>query len=398
MLTRCALALCFVTLPLAPLPPLSAQDASAQEAAKPIFRYKEAKHGPAELKYHGKIPVLTVSGTPDEMGEQIGALQVAVVADVQKLIEGYVRFRGWQEIYPWLLKTGSLLEWNFPASHRREFTAAMKGGKVDRDLLILINTAFDVVSAFACSTIAAEPERSASGAPIFGRNLDLPRFAYLHELTLVTVYHPKDKHAFASVGFPGLFGVVSGMNDMGLSLAVNEILESKDAATKFNPFGTPKLFLLRRVLEECTTIDEAEKLLKASVRTGMMAVTISDTKECAVLEVTPKSVIRRRPSEGVVTCTNHFRSKELCVNDACRRLDQLEAQRGKQKFTVNDIGVALHAANFGELTMQTMIFEPASLRLHLAFGQLPSSALPRETLDLTDLLRVKGKGTNGSAR
>lgn len=381
MMTRFAMAVAFVLLPLVPL--------SAQEAAKPIFRYKEGKHGPAELKYYGKTPVLSVYGTPEEMGEQIGTLQVAVVADFQKLIENYVKFRGWQEIYPVLLKTGSFLEWNFPASHRREFASAMKASKVDRDLLILINTAFDVVSAFACSTIAAEPGRSESGSPIFGRNLDLPRFAYLHELTLVTIYHPKDKRAFASVGFPGLFGVVSGMNDTGLSLAVNEILESKDASMKFNPFGTPKLFLLRRILEECSTIEEAEALLKKSQRTGMMAVTICDAKECAVLEITPKSVIRRRPVEGVVTCTNHFLSGELCVGDSCKRLDQLDSHRPTKKFTVDAIGAALHAANFGDLTMQTMIFEPATRRLHLAFGRLPSSAMPRETLDLTPLLQSK---------
>ena len=37
--------------------------------------------------------------------------------------------------------------------------------------------------------------------------------------------------------------------------------------------------------------------------------------------------------------------------------------------------------------MQTMLFEPATLRLHLAFGTIPSSGLPRDTVDLTPLLR-----------
>jgi isopenicillin-N N-acyltransferase-like protein len=358
----------------------------AQDARKP-FRYAEAKHGPAELKYHGKIPVATVSGTPKEMGEQLAALEGPVVADVQKLIERYVRYRGWHDVYPMILKAGSLLEWNFPPTHRTEFSTAMKAAKLDRDLLILINTAFDVVPAFACSTIVAEPSRSATGSLIFGRNLDLPRFAYLHELTMVTVYHGKGKRPFASVGFPGLFGVVSGINDAGLTLAVNEIFESKDTKLKFSPFGTPKLMLLRRVLEECTTIDQAEKLIRDSLRTGMMAVAVCDKNECAVLEITPKSVVRRRAANGVATCTNHFLSDELCVGEKCKRLDQLDAKRGTAKFSVNDIGAALHAANFGELTMQTMIFEPASLRLHLAFGQLPTSAMPRETLDLMPLLR-----------
>lgn len=377
-----ALAVCAV--------PLAAQSSPELISVLPqreIFKYTEGKHRGGELKYHGKIPVLTVAGSPDEIGEQVGALQAGVVTDLQNLIEAYVRFRGWGDVYPWLLKSGSLLEWNFPQTHRREFGVAMKTSKVNRDLLVLINTAFDVVSAFACSTIVAEPERSASGEIVFGRNLDLPRFAHLHELTMVTVYHPKDKHAFASIGFPGLFGVVSGMNEKGLALAVNEIVEAKDDGAKFNPFGTPKLFLLRRVLEECSTVDEAEALLKKATRTGMMAVTVADPKSFAVFEVTAKTVVRREKVDGILTCTNHFRSKELSVRDKCKRLDALDKSRVKAKLSVDDIGAALHAARFGDLTMQTMIFEPSRLRLHLAFGQVPSSALPRETLELGPLFK-----------
>jgi isopenicillin-N N-acyltransferase like protein len=284
-------------------------------------------------------------------------------------------------------RVGGLLAFNFPADHRREFEASAKESKVDRDLLVLINTAFDVVSAFACSAIVAEPSRSATGEVVMGRNLDLPPFAYLHELTLVTVYRPRGKHAFASVGFPAIVGVISGMNDSGLSLAVNEIYESKDAAPKYSPLGTPKLMLLRRVLEECATLDEAEKLLKATPRTGLMAVTMADKTGGAVFEITPKNVIRRRPIDGIVTCTNDFLSPELCCDRQCPRRAQLEKGRATEKLSTGDIGGLLHAARFPKMTMQTMLFEPATLRLHLAFGSIPSSELPRETVDLTPLLR-----------
>ena len=227
---------------------------------------------------------------------------------------------------------------------------------------------------------------------------DIDVMAAIH----AAAFPPKDAWSREVFGleldFPGVFGVISGMNDAGLSLAVNEILETKDAAVKFNPLGTPKLLLLRRVLEECATLDEAEKLMTAATRTGMMAVTICDTKEGAVLEITPKSVVRRKATDGVCTATNHFRTKELCVADKCVRLDELDASRRKEKLTVADVGDALHAARFGDLTMQTMIFEPASLRLHLAFGLLPSSAMPRETLDLEPLLRPAAAGILGNRR
>ncbi|HEY8752001.1 MAG TPA: hypothetical protein VIM11_28730 [Tepidisphaeraceae bacterium] len=45
----------------------------------------------------------------------------------------------------------------------------------------------------------------------------------------------------------------------------------------------------------------------------------------------------------------------------------------------------LHAVNQGELTLQTMIFDPANLRLHLAFGKMPSSGGELRTIDLAPL-------------
>ena len=47
----------------------------------------------------------------------------------------------------------------------------------------------------------------------------------------------------------------------------------------------------------------------------------------------------------------------------------------------------MHAANQGAETFQTMIFEPATLKLHLAIGSCPSSALPLTELDLRQLLK-----------
>jgi hypothetical protein len=41
--------------------------------------------------------------------------------------------------------------------------------------------------------------------------------------------------------------------------------------------------------------------------------------------------------------------------------------------------------NLGPLTIQTMIFEPASLTLHLAIGSCPTTKLPLKTLELAAL-------------
>jgi hypothetical protein len=49
----------------------------------------------------------------------------------------------------------------------------------------------------------------------------------------------------------------------------------------------------------------------------------------------------------------------------------------------------MHAVNQGSMTLQSMIFEPRALVLHLAFGKGPATGLPRNRLPLAELLEPK---------
>src|SRR5438309_2313655 len=55
--------------------PMLSQSTTAGTPALP-FRYPEGRHGRAELRYQGEVPVLRVAGTPEEIGEQVGVLGV----------------------------------------------------------------------------------------------------------------------------------------------------------------------------------------------------------------------------------------------------------------------------------------------------------------------------------
>jgi hypothetical protein len=54
---------------------------------------------------------------------------------------------------------------------------------------------------------------------------------------------------------------------------------------------------------------------------------------------------------------------------------------------VAEVHKQLHAVAMRDHTLQTMVFEPATLKLHLAIGACPSSAEPLKTLDLKPLFR-----------
>lgn len=352
--------------------------------------FTEARSGQAELKYINDLPVLIVSGTPEEIGRQ----KAILTGDATKKIAEYPRLllerSSRKDRLPEYLRMSKALSQQLPADYRDELKAFARESGIDRDMGLLANTLADIYrGSFACSSLIVEPERSATGGPLFGRNLDFYTLGLLDKYSLVTVHRPKGKHAFVSIGFPGLFGCLSGMNDAGLALAVHEVFLARDGAPIFNEKGMPYAFCFRKMLEECTTIEEAEQLLRATERTTILSLSLCDRHNSMVLEMTPKSVVARHSTDSISACTNHFRTDELAVWMAprlCNRYPKLAHARKLDQLGVSDVAKFMNDVNMGRLTVQTMIFEPAALKLHLAIGSCPSSALPLKLLELEPLL------------
>lgn len=344
-------------------------------AAEP-FRYPEAKHGGGELRYVNGVPVLVVQGEPARIGEQLGVLAIKPAAALFGLSRQFLESQGWERVYPILLKLAGGLAVRFPPDHLTELDAAAKASGEPRELLIFGNVVPDLLKFGGCSAWIVDPARSATGGPLFGRNLDWPPIGRLHEYCLITVYRPKGKRAFAVVGYPGMLGASSGVNDAGLALATLEVTAWADGSPRFNSAGTPYMLLLRQVLEECATVTEAERLLRAAKRTTAHNVAVCDKACGAVFEVTAKQLAVRRAAAGFCACTNHFRTALLATDTKCRRYDTLAEVGGARKVTIADVVKRLDAVNQGQATMQMMVFESAAAKLHLAFGAGPATRLP----------------------
>jgi hypothetical protein len=305
-----------------------------------------------------------------------------------------LRFHKAEAFWNVFVQTGRGMFKQFPDTYHRELEALVRGGQAQLDSVVVGNTFFDIKKVFACSALLIEPGRSSTGGPLLGRNLDYPSLGYIHQHSLVTVYRPAGKHAFASVGFPGLVGVVSGMNDAGLALGVLEVFDVKKGETECDLKGVPYALCYRKVLEECTTIAEAKKLLSELRRTTTTNLVLADRQDVAVLEITPGHVVQRPASSGVCTCTNHYCTPELKPaeplnpNWSFERFDALDKVREHDgKVGPNGLRKYLDDANLGDLTLQTMVFEPATLRLHLAVGQCPASGVPFRVVELAPLLK-----------
>jgi hypothetical protein len=361
------------------------------EAAEP-FRYPEGRHGKGELKHIDGLPVLVVAGTPEEIGEQVAHLGILPAKRLMDYPRDFLRHFGAEVAWRPLLSIGEGMLPRFPIEHRRELDAMVRAGAPAGPLLAA-NTFFDMKRTVACSAIIVEANRSDTGAPLMARNLDFLTLGYLQEYSLVTIYRQQNKRRFAALGFPGLIGCLSGTNDAGLSLAILEVFTSSDFSKRFDPAGTPFALCARRLLEECATIQEAETLLRSMKRTCRFNLAICDRHTGAVFEVTPERVIVRRSGDGLTPCTNHFCSAELAppiqLNfvRTCERFRELEKLKRFPTPGLRELSESLHAVSFQEHTLQTMIFEPAQLRWHLAIGSCPATASPLQTLDLAPFLR-----------
>ncbi|MEN6407221.1 MAG: C45 family peptidase [Thermoguttaceae bacterium] len=354
--------------------------------ADDVRAFQERRSGPAELKYINGLPVLCVEGTPKEMGRQKADLIGDVVGRIIEYPQRLLKQSGHEDRLPKYLEMSKAIGANIPAAHRAEMLAFAERSGVDREMGILGNTLADVYrGSFSCSSLIVEPEKSATGGPLFGRNLDFYTLGLLDRYSLVVVQRPKGKHAFAAVGFPGLFGCLSGINDAGLALAVHEVFLSRDGSPVVNPKGVPYAFCFRRMLEECATIQEAEKLLRSTERSTIVSLAVCDRHNSIVLEMTPRSVATRRSSDSILACTNHFRTDELAFMPWCNRYRKLIQARKLDQLDVAEVARRMDEVNRGRMTVQTMIFEPSALTLHLAIGRCPSSALPMKRLELGPL-------------
>lgn len=357
------------------------------------FQFPAAKHGKGELKYLNGVPVLLLAGTPQEIGTQTGKLIGQSIPTLLQYPKEFLKRNRMQAKWPLIVGASKLLLTRISKSHRQEMDAVVRslGKATAADELAVANTMLELRRIGGCSTLIVDKERSTTGGPLFGRNFDFPPLGILHKYGLVTVVRPQGKHAFATVGFPGLLGTVSGMNDAGLAIATLDVYRCNDGSPMFSLAGTPMMFTYRRILEECTTVKEAEKILRSVKHTTWMNLSVCDKNSSAVFELTPKSVVRRDPVKHLLSCTNHFRTAKLCKGKTCRRFAALSKSDQHKKLNIAQLTKYLHDVNQKTWTIQTMIFEPATLRLHVSLKNPPTTAQKMRILNLAPLFKPKKK-------
>ena len=298
-------------------PPAAKKGKATTNEGERLSTFTDGRHGRGELRHEQGLSVVTLRGTPAQMGEQFGVLAVKAAPGLDAFHQNFVTDAGIGSTEPLVRLLALKLQTGLSADHRAELDAMCAASRRGIDLAMFANTVYDLSSTMGCSTVVVEPGRSVTGTPVMGRNFDWLPTRGMREHTLLVVGHPAGKRSFAIVTVPPILGCISGINDAGLCCTVNEIHlpQSADKPT-FQWDGVPMLFAFRRVLEECGTVAEAEALLRGMTRTTTACLTVCDAKGGAVFEITPKSIEVRRAVNGVVCCTKPLPQRRARQADA----------------------------------------------------------------------------------
>jgi isopenicillin-N N-acyltransferase-like protein len=242
-----------------------------------------------------------------------------------------------------------------------------------------------------CTSFGTWGARSADSSLIIGRNFDFYVGDHFSENKIVSFEHPTDGYRFMSVTWGGFIGVVSGMNEKGLTVTIN-------AAKSEIPSGsaTPVSLVSREILQYAKNISEAyaiAKKRKMFVSESFLIGSAEDNK-AVIIEKTPDSVGLYDPGKNEIICANHFQSPELAGSISNKfqlrqsasdyryhRVQELLAANGKNTVQKTlrilrdrgglenaDIGMGNEKSVNQLIAHHSIIFEPQKKRVWVSTG------------------------------
>jgi isopenicillin-N N-acyltransferase like protein len=310
--------------------------------------------------------IVQLSGSSADLGRQQGEqLSPAIHTLHDKYLLVYLQSQT-QRFFA--LSAARLFETQLLPAHQAELAALAQSTQIDEQETMLGQCFLDLSAMSACSTITLPASASLDHVARFGRNLDFASLDVADKYTTVFIYHPNDgRYAFASIGWPGMMGVLSGMNEYGLCLANMEVTRSPRL-----PQAMPYTMLYRTVLEQCKTVDEAVTFLKKTRIQTANNLMLMDATGCrAVAELTPDSVhVRYGLPDAPLISTNHQRDQDQDTPGRCWRYDYLHQTATDEFGQLGQPAVEDLLAHVGShATLQSMIFEPANRVMYLSAGK-----------------------------
>ncbi|WP_209388511.1 C45 family peptidase [Chryseobacterium sp. RR2-3-20] len=191
-----------------------------------------------------------------------------------------------------------------------------------------IGHAMQDLAMVGCSSLAAWGDKSEDGDLLIGRNFDFYVGDDFAKNKLIEFVEPEEGIPYMSVSWPGLIGVVSGMNKEGITVTINAGKSKIPLTAK-----TPISFVTREILQFAKTIDEAiaiAKKRKVFVSESILVGSAND-KKAVTIEVSPDNFgVYEVENSNTLVCTNHFQS--AAYKDDKRNQKQIAESHSEYRY------------------------------------------------------------------
>lgn len=359
---------------VAPSPTLTLPEQTDRKVANGELRWVEGQR------------VVLLHGTPEEIGRAHGEL---LQTEAQRCMDSVLYAFGTLQTVQtgrWfqsdLLSAYKRLAPHIPPDHQRELHALAKAMELDKQLVETVNVFPEL---FHCSGFAVFGEATKDGKLYHGRVLDYMTMIGLQDAATTFIVAVDGKIPFANIGYAGFTGCVSGMNSRAISLG------EMGGRGEGKWDGAPMATLMRRGLEECSTLDEVIELWKKSPRTCEYYYVFADGKSNRAVGVsaTPEAI------EFVLPGQSHERLgdgiKDAVILSAGSRLEKLR-ERVTERYGQIDATAAqglMCRPVAMESNLHNVLFVPEDGIFYVANAnhKQPAAERPYAKLDLHALLK-----------
>ena len=365
----------------------------SKPASKPLgpvtgTRRLLASHGAGRLEEHDGTRVLFLKGTPEEMGEQHGTLLKKEIRNVlPRILYGIgvgSSFGKGEWFFGTIESCTARLGKFIDPRHLREMDAIARATGLDAEEVRLANFFPEL---FHCSGFALMGDATQGGRIFHGRILDYMKGVGLEPNAVVIVSQPEQGHAWINVSYAGFIGSVTAMNAAHISIG------EMGGRGEGHWDGKPMAQLVREVMENAGTLDEAVDIMRRAPRTCEYYYVIADgtAKQAVGIKATPETFEVVHPGEAHPQLDTPVKDTVLLSADDRYRELVRRVQAGYGKFDADSARALMTRPVCMGSNIHSVLFAPDTLELWVANAddQNPASHTRYTHYDLGELLTAK---------
>ena len=352
-----------------PHPKLTRMQSTSIKERDGVVYFGESK----KYKKRG-ITVVALKGEPYEMGYAHGILLKEEMKPIFKELLYWMKTRsyGTSVLENTLRDRAREIEQYIPEKYIEELKGLAAGSDIEYELILLLSSGSTIAKAYFCTSVAV---KTPDGKLIRSRSLE-HNLNQILKSSILFINQPTRGYAFASVGFAGMIGTMTAMNETGLNFGAHAIWK---APTDYK--GIPHEIMNREIIENSRSVEEVGEILKKARRSRPLLSMVTDLKNARIYEYDSENIGFKDMEQDRLVLTNYTQVLDIGASYICPRynsatnfLNNHQDQMNVQKLVELNRSDSISCVNSErQYSLHLAIFIPDTLDFWIAVDPPPAS-------------------------